>query len=92
MIVRMLSNRRRSRLCIGIMPHGERSNASPRNSDRVIRHNPAFGIATKIMRGQIGQSGNRRGLFHDGPDDLGSEAVSPSAPRLVDGSEQYPAG
>ena len=44
----------------------------------------------KIMRRQTGQPRIRRGLLHYGPDNLGSEAVSPGPPSLVDCSEEYP--
>src|SRR5882762_8469812 len=53
-----------------------------------IRHDPAFGIATKVMRCKFVYARPRGGLPDNLPKHLRRHSGSPDACGLVDGSEQ----
>ena len=65
-ITRSIANRRR-RLRTHTLVNSSKRN-SPRNSDRVIRHNPGYGIAPLIVGSETLDPNLLRGLLDHRPD------------------------
>ena len=57
-----------------------------------IRHDPAFGIAPEVVRGQGWNLADLCFLLHHSPDNLGAETGTPDPSGLIDGAKESSSG